>query len=271
MFLFKYLKYGFDFPNILARRKESLFKLIIFFILMVLISNVPHIYTILVNEGFNISFIEQQVKENPPYYGSFDLPDGMSIHYYGLDAPNNEVSFVTYEDYTFIFNAQEDSYDVSGKQILLKEDSIIYIDEEGNFLEGTYRGFNVPYDFDSVMLDAPGWYDNMVLLATNIEAGFSPYIIFYSIMSYTLVQLLTMSVLVAIIAGLVMLFKFGHSKFMSYGEALKVVILTVPVPVIIGFIVGFIADPLTPFIVQFGMGIITMYIMIKFSKFYFNG
>ncbi len=272
MFIIRYVKYAFDFPNILARRKESFIKILLFFILMVLISNVPHIYSIISNEGWSISFIESTMETDPPAYGSFDLPDDISIHYYGLDVPDSTEHFVEYKDYTFVFNAQEEDYsDIGGQKILLLVDKIIYINADGDRLEGTYRGFNTTYDFDSVMLDAAGWQSNIVLLASNIEAGFSSYVIFYSVITYTMVQLMTMSVLVLIIGGLLMLFKFGHSHFMSYPEALKIVVLTTPVPVFIGFVVGFIADPLTPFIVQFGMGVITMYVMVKFSKFYFNG
>jgi hypothetical protein len=54
MFIINYVKYGFDFPNIIARRKEPFIKVFIFFVLLVLISNVPHIISIVINEGWTI-------------------------------------------------------------------------------------------------------------------------------------------------------------------------------------------------------------------------
>lgn len=270
MFIIDYFRYGFDFPNILSRRKEPFIKVFIFFILLVLLSNVPHIISIVKNEGWTISFIEESFNQGTPAYGSFDLPDDISIHYYGIDAPNDNEHIIYFGDYMFVINAKDTSYDTSLSQILLREDEIIYIDEEENSLTGTYRGFSDVYDFDAVMLDVDNWQSNMMLFASSIEAGFSQYIIFYSMITYSGIQILTTTLLVVILSLIIRLFKFGYGHFMTYLEGLKILVFTLPVPVMIGLVVGLFVDSLTPFIVQFGMGVLTMYVLRKFGKYYFN-
>jgi maltodextrin utilization protein YvdJ len=231
---------------------------------------VPHIISIVKNEGWTISFIEESFNQETPAYGSFDLPDHISIHYYGLEAPNDEEHVLYFDDYMFVINAQESSYDTNLEQILLRENDIIYVDDEGNTLTGTYRGFDDVFDFDSIMLDVDQWQANMFKFASSIESGFSQYIILYSILTYSGIQLLTTTLLVVILSIILRLFKFGHGQFMTYIEGLKMLIFTLPVPVVIGFIVGLFIDSLTPFIVQFGMGVLTMYVMRRFAKYYFK-
>lgn len=270
MFLVNYFKYAFDFPNIIGKRKEPFIKVFIFFILLILLSNLPHVYTIVVNEGWAISFVEESFKQETPAFQTFELPSHMSIHYYGLETSDDLEHIIYYGDYMFVFNAQSE-HTTDLQQVLLKQDEIIYIDSEGHQLVGSYRGFSEVYDFDSVMLDASNWQSNMMLFASNIEAGFSQYIILYSLLTYTGVQLLTTMILIAVLGLILQMFRFGHSYFMTYFEGLKMLVFTLPIPVIIGFIVGFFMDSLTPFIVQFGMGMITMLVMMKFGKYHFNG
>jgi maltodextrin utilization protein YvdJ len=270
MFIINYFRYGFDFPNIIERRKEPFIKVFIFFILLVLLSNVPHIISIVKNEGWTISFIEESFNQETPAYGTFNFPDDISIHYYGLDTPNDDEHIMYFGDYMFVINAHETSYDTNLEQILLTEDKIIYIDEENNTLTGSYRGFNDVFDFDSVMLDVDNWQSNMLLFASSLEDGFSQYIIFYSMVTYSGIQILTTTLLVFILSLIIRLFKFGYGHFMTYVEGLKMLVFTLPFPVLLGLVVGLFIDSLTPFIVQFGMGVLTMYVLRKFGKYYFN-
>lgn len=270
MFIVNYFRYGFDFPNILARRREPFIKVLIFFILMVMISNVPHIYKIVDEEGWTISFIEESFKQKSPTYGDFDLPDDISIHYYGLQVPNNEEHILYTDDYMIVINAQSSSYDTTLEQVLLYQDEIKYINTDDETLTGSYRGFSETFDFDSVMLDVDNWQSNMYRFAESIEAGFSKYVIFYAIFTYTSVQILSTAILFIALSLILRLFKFGYTHYMSYFEGLKMLVFTLPIPVVIGFIVGFFIDPLTPFIMQFGIGLITMFVMLKFAKLHFT-
>lgn len=271
MFLIDYIRYAFDFPNIIARRREPFIKVFAFFVFMVLIGNIPHIINIIQTEGWTISFVSADFNQNAPTYGTFELPTDLSIHYYGLESTSDDETQLIFENYLFVFNAKDDSYDTNLEQILLQSNQIIYIDLDGNELIGSYRGFTDTLDLNQVMLDPVNWQANMISFADSIEAGFSRYIIFYSILSYSSVQLLSTGILLFAISLILMLFRFGHSHFMTYFEGLKMLAFSLPIPVFIGFIVGFFIDPMTPFIIQFGMGLITMLVMVKYGKAHFNG
>ena len=270
MFIVNYFKYGFDFPNILARRREPFLKVFIFFILMVMLSNVPHIFNIVKEEGWTISFIETSFKNETPTYGSFDLPSDISIHYYGLDTPNDDQHILYTDQYMIVILPNQSSYDSDLEQILLYEDEIVYINQSGERLKGNYRGFTEVYDFDTVMLDVENWQTHMYTFAENIEAGFSKYVIFYAIFTYTIVQIASTAILLIALSLILRLFKFGYTHYMTYFEGLKMLVFALPAPVFIGFIVGFAVDALTPFIVQFGLGLVTMLVMLKFAKYHFT-
>lgn len=267
MFLIKYLKYSFDFKNILKKGEEPFLKVLVYFLLLMLISTFPLSYLIVKHDGTQIDFIIEDMKDAPR---DWNLPiSGASIKGNKLVFLDNKEYLNTHKGITYIFNYQNDEYELTFKQILLKENNIIYIDGLGNVLESKgYNGFfQDEFDLTNLTRSTESDLNNYFLdFGYGIEKSFSAYIILYALLRNVLITLVINFVFVLLMALLMQLFRLGHAKFLTIMSSLKIVMLASLLPTILSFIFGLIVPGFAPVVFNLTLGLIIMIVMLVFSR-----
>src|SRR5690606_38643320 len=129
MFIIRYFKWGFQFPKLLTRTSEKLWKTLIYFILLTLISNFPLTWLTFEEQGSKLDFIEQDFLDSTP---EWNLPSG-NISANKLNMTDQNI-VRNHGDILYIFNYTSNDFDVNVKSVLLTETNTIFTDGEGNFL-----------------------------------------------------------------------------------------------------------------------------------------
>lgn len=268
MFILRYVKYSFNFSKVFTRVSEKSYKVIIYFLLLSLIQLFPMNYLIINEQGWRLDFIEEGFLVETP---DWQLPENCRITLNTLMCTGSESYLYEHQGITYIFNDQEESFDASIKQVIFRENEIIYTNGEGAHMIGRgYRGFVDELNFQSLNLTS-GEERQVAYLsfARQIENSFSPFIIFYTLLTNTVVSI-GLNVLFIILLSLVLqLFRFGYSKFFTYKESLKFLVFMMGLPAMLSFIVGLIQPAFSPVFFQLGMGIATMAVMLIYGKKYF--
>lgn len=264
MFIIRYFKWGFQFPKLLTHTSEKLWKTFLYFMLLVLITNFPLTWLAYNEQGSKLDFIEQDFIDETP---EWNLPSG-KIATGKLMMTETNVSR-THGDIIYVFNYTSDTFDTSIKSILLKEDYIIFTDGEGNFLQTDgYYGFEVAvFDFDSVNLLTD---DERALafqqFGHGLEKSFSTYIIFYTVLRNTLVQIGATFIFVLLLACIIQLFRFGFANFMTFKEGINFVILSSTLPSILALISGFLLPGFASVVFNLGLGLVVMLVLLVFLR-----
>ena len=263
MFIIRYAKNSFKFSEMIFKTKENLFKVFIYFILLSLISIFPMSLMIILEQGWRIDFVEQAFREKTP---TWELPRDSRIELGKYYSSTDEEVIYEHQGVTFIFNYQGGGYDKEEKQIIFAKDEIIYTNSNAE-MKGNYGGFDLPYRFNDInLLSNQERYDAFVDFGMRIENSFSPFIVFYSIVTNTL-SMMAANILFALLMSVVLqLFRFGYSTFFTYKESLVFITYSMTLPSILSFGVGLFAPGFSTVIYQFGIGIILMVVMLKYGK-----
>lgn len=267
MFLIRYIKYSFDFKTLLKRREEPFLKVLIYFIILMVITTFPLSYLIVTNDGTTINFVLEDMRKTPI---NWSLPNfDMEIKNDKLIYSGTEEYINTHEGITYIFNYQGDNYDLDKRQILLKEDHIVYLDGKGNYLisKGYSGFFQDSFDLTSLIRDQGEDRLNSYLdFGYGIEKSFSPYIILYALLRNFFVTIFINLAFVLLMSLIIQVFRFGHAKFMTILSGMKIVMLSTTIPALISFIMGILIPGLGPVVFNLGLGIIVMLVMLVFSR-----
>lgn len=296
MFLVRYFRDSFIFPRILPMRKEPFWKVLIYFIIIVLISLFPYSFSNLKHGGWNLGFVEQNLMQKDNI--EIDYPEGITIGPEGVQSDTGKEKSISlkqgskdYIQYRFYVSGDKDTVkseidkavsDIKSgigqpqflfTKVFSEEEvvggSIYFIDKKGNVNIGDYDGFESKFSFHELNLIEKGSKERMEALkgfSISIEKAFGKQNAFFTIVATSGIQILSYILLILILAGLLQLFKFGYVEFMSYLEGIKVVMLSMTIPSVISFIVGFFTHAFAPLFIQFGVGIILMIVMIKYGK-----
>lgn len=268
MFIFRMFRKSFQFKDLLKNVNEGLWKYIIYFILLVLIANFPQTLEVIRYEGTRLDFVVEDFDSQTPT--NWVMPTNIEIRG-GKLINNGDTNRYIYEHrgITYIINNTE-KIDVNEykNHIILSEESIMFIDGEGNFLEEFgYTGFTDIFRFIELNL-ASGEHKVEVYneFAKSIERSFSRPIILYTLIRNNLTQIFVNIIYVMILALLVQLFRFKFQEFLSFIGGLKFVILSLGLPALLTLIVGMFSPAFTPVVFQLASGMTIMLVMLVFSK-----
>lgn len=270
MFLVRFFKQSFQFPTLLKNANQKLWKIIIYFIILILIANFPANFQVVKEQGSKLDFLIEDFSNEIPV--NWDLPDDITVKGGKLITNGNTDEYInTFKGKTYIINKQlkVDNPNNYKNHILLYSESIIYVDSNGNVLEGfNYKGFESDeYSFKALKL-AHGDDLNILfnILASSIEKSFSSSIVLFTIIRNNLVQIFINVIYVIILAALVMLFKFAFQDFLTFKESITFVVLSLGLPAVITFGIGLLSFAFAPVVFQLTSGMVVMIVMLVFAK-----
>ncbi len=269
MFLITIFKKSFQLNKILTLRHLKFWKFLIYFLIVSTISLFSYNFTNLKEGGWKLGFVEHNFLsvEN----AGVRLPNNITIRQ--LSGVNGSSDFVVFKDskngdiiYRFEPTEENLNYELNVRQLLFTNKAIYYIKGDGqSILEGTYNGFPEEISFESIN-NSPNKKEELIKLASYIEKSFGSQNAFFTIITFSAVQIVLYIILLLVLGLLIQLFRFGYTNFMSYLDGIKIVIASMTIPSIVSFFVGFFTHALTPFIIQFGIAIILMIVMLKYGK-----
>jgi maltodextrin utilization protein YvdJ len=268
MFLVRYFKYSFQFDKMFIHLNEKFWKYLIYFFILSMINLFPMNFLIVKEQGWRLDFIEESLTSSTP---NWQLPETWSISGYKLITDTTTQHVEVHDGITYIFNFQGTDYDLTKKQIIFKESTIIYTNGDGARMVGyDYRGFADTISFLELNLSSgEERSQNYARFGQYIEESFGSYIVFYTLLVNTMTNMALNILFILILSLVIQLFRFGFSKFLSYKEGIKFLILVMGLPAILSFIVGLMEPAFSPVLFQFGMGLTTMIVLLIHGRKYF--
>lgn len=249
------LKSAYSIDAIFQLRKTPIIISLIFGIFLSMMQMTPFAFSLLKDDTYRwdekiweISDDEKAkiVESLPDYY----IQDGkLSSHeYYEIDVNEN---------IKILFNGDEDSI-TNG--LVFQQDHLVFV-EQGRQYTLSY----LPYEGTNF-----GDLRNMEI-STGYDAVFAPFakalkplLIVPYIMGNYQTGVLTFFIYTFVVAALSMLFKFGHTSFITYKEVLNIMIYSGTIPSIIALVFGLIFTPaFTTIIFNFGTPIIAYIVYLK--------
>lgn len=266
MFLINYFKDSFNFKELLVVKKRPMYKIIIYFVIIVFIATFPLTLEAIKNEGSRLDFVIEDFREVPV---SWDFPSGLEIRGYKLNIEEDMEIHYIHKEINYYFIGKDDIvYNDYLNSIVFLNDKIVYINENGNYMEGKdYQAFGLSYQFDAFRnASQQQKYDLYQEFAEKIESSFSNQIVLYTILRNISIQLFANIIYVLILSLLVQLYKFGYAKFISYLDGLKFVIVSLGAPAMLAFIIGIFSAAFAPVAFQLFSGLVVMLVPLIFGK-----
>lgn len=268
MFVIEYFFDSLKLKSILKSEEKSLFKLSIFFIILILISNFPASYEVVKNEGSRLDFIVESFDKGVPL--DWELPTDLVIKGGKLVSNSEDVYLFIHDGINYIFNNKEKvDPKTNHNSLIFSENTIIYVDNEGNVLEGIgYEGFSKD-EFRLNDINLATGEEKISLykeFASSTEKSFKKDIILYTLLRNNIIQISVNIIYALILALLVQLFRFGYQNFLNFKDGLKFVMMCFGVPAILTFIVGLMSTPFAPVVFQLSSGMIVMLVLLTQGK-----
>lgn len=268
MFLVRFLQYSLQYSKVFTHVNEKMWKIVIYFLILCMINVFPLNFLIVKEQGWRLNFIAESFTLETP---DWVLPETCGITASKLVCSDDTEYTYEHQDIVYIFNYQGTDYDLSKKQVLFKETTIIYTNGENASMVGyDYKGFNYSQSF--LELNLSEGVDRALLyeqFGQSIESSFSPYIVLYTLLVNTITSIALNALFLVILSLVLQLFRFGYTKFFTYVDSLKFLVYMMAVPAILSFVVGIFEPAFSPVFFQLGMGIITMIVMLRYGKKYF--
>jgi hypothetical protein len=263
MFLYRYFKHGFDYPNVFKKLIIN-FKVIIYFVILTFLTAFPLNYQIIREEGFRLDFIAESFQQSFPS-NTIDC----EISFAGIVC-EDDVYFqhegVTYYVETYASNKNYDT-----QSVILSEDKIYYLQGD-NILESRgYQGFSDTIDMGNLIFSNEE--EKAILwqaFGEGIEASFGSYIIFNALLTNTVIQFVIQFIFIIFLSFVVQLFKYQLSSFMTYQESLTFIIWMMTLPAVLSVVIAFIEPVFASVIYQFMVGIVIMIVMLKYGRKYYR-
>ncbi len=265
MFILRFFKTSFSFQTMLIEVNEPFWKYLLYFLIMIMLIAFPLNYTIVSEQGFRINFIEESFTQETP---NWVLPETCEIEAGSLTCDNPGTITLIHQDITYVINATQDMIDENQKAVYLLEDRLVYTNGVGASMTGYYhQGFLDRFSFRSLnLLEGTEKSLGYIAFAEQLENSFGPYIVFFSLLVNTLTTLGINIVFILMLSLVLQLFRLGYSKFFRYLDSLKFLIYTMTIPAVLSFLISWISMAFSPVIYQFGVGIITMVVMLTYGK-----
>lgn len=275
MFLVRIFRDSFFFNRILKLRSIAFWKFLIYFFIITVISLFSFNFTNLKEGGWKLGFVEYNFTSSEN--NNFKLPSDIVIRQLsGVNSLSGNSQAILLKDskngdimYRFLINEEGLVIDKEVRQLIFTDKNVYYVKGDGkSYIVGDYNNFPEETSFEAInnITNPIEKTEALKDLAKNIEKSFGSQNAFYTIMVFSSIQILLYVVLIAILAAVLQLFRFGYTKYMSYFDSVKIVIAAMTIPSVISFIIGFFTHALTPVIVQLGLGIILMIVMLKYGK-----
>ncbi len=278
MFLVRIFRDSFFLNRVLQLRFIKFWKFIIYFLIVSFLSLFSFNYTNLKKGGWKLGFVEYNFLSSENV--NVKLPNDIVIRRLsGVNSLSGQSQTVIYKDsknkdiqYRFLVNEDLlplNDHDLQVRQLIFTNKRVLYVKGDGTSpLEGDYNHFPEEVRFEDINNIANAKEKTQALknLANQIEKSFGKQNAFYTIVTYSTVQILLYIILILLLSGILQLFRLGYAKYMNYFDGIKIVISTMTIPSLLSFIIGFFTHALTPVIVQLGIGIILMIVMIKYGK-----
>lgn len=268
MFLVHFLQYSLQYSKVFTHVNEKMWKIVIYFLILCMINVFPLNFLIVQEQGWRLNFIAESFTLETP---DWVLPETCNIAASKLVCLDDTQYIYEHQDIIYIFNYQGSNYDLTKKQVLFKETTIVYTNGENASMVGyDYKGFDYSQSFLEFNLsegvDRALMYEQF---GQSIEASFSSYIVLYTLLVNTVTSIAMNALFLVLLSLVLQLFRFGYTKFFTYLDSLKFLVYIMAVPAIISFAVGLMEPAFSPVLFQLGMGIITMVVMLVYGKKYF--
>ena len=126
----------------------------------------------------------------------------------------NTKTILTHQDVTYIFNGTTADLDLVEKQMIFTEDHIIYSDGKGNQMNSQgYEGFESFNTNSFNLLEDDARKEAFQTFALSVEASFSRYIVLYSVITNTMVNMFIQLAFILLLALVLQLFRIWLSTF----------------------------------------------------------
>lgn len=257
------LKNSFRFSNIFALRKTSSKAFIWYFLIIVIFSSLPLNLLIISGQGWNLNAIVANLEEEDLTWLPRELPINFIVDpnrgLFSVNDDQNKYEFKS-SKYTFLINGQEGNYEAHPNLVVLTPDEVIFYNSKLKELRGSYRHLKMKVDFQQ-LTRMENITESKLMFVDIIESAFAPYFIFYSVLVWTIINLLMQTILLFMVAGIFMLIRINYQKVASYKEYLQIFIASYTVPVLVAVGIGLISEstaPFSPVILQFGTALMAV-------------
>lgn len=263
MFIFQYFGTSFrSLQKTLKLRFEPGWKIALYFFIMTIIASFPLNWEIIKQKGWQLNFVSTQLQNPIPEWYPNDLPFYCSIGKEGLQCLDETIFSFSHGDFIFFFNGLPDNYEIVQKTIVLDETTISFYDVSGILYQSGYQGFLTQKDFSELQrYEAEETID---FFANGIEDSLSGPIILFSVVTHTMINILINLFFIFTFALFLMIYKIGHSKFMTYLEAVKLTVIIMTIPVTVAFVVGLFGSATLSFntvIISFGIPLVAIFMI----------
>ncbi len=262
MFIIKYFKNTlYSLKGIYRFKDEKGYKIMLYFLLMSLISLLPHNLTIIQENGFKMGFISEGYNDSnkEQLYNSSLIKIGKA----GLRVEDT-FKLEEYEFDTFkLVIDYNDEYEVTDDTTLILKKYTTEYHSNNSMMYGDYNSFEDDIYIANLMFD-----DNVYMsLFTNLEKAFYPYITLFSLLVNTTANI-AMYLLMILLMGIILGFlKYKYSSYLSYKEIVKILVLSMTLPSVVVFIIGLFGGfAFTPVIMNFMIGGIGVLTILKVGK-----
>ncbi|MGD9886905.1 MAG: DUF1189 family protein [Bacilli bacterium] len=232
--------HSFSFSHIFGLKKAPLKTFILYFLFLVLLISFPLNYQIIKNDGFRgLNTVTYELRKANPNWLPDQLPSDMDISETGLHfIQDQEYQFsTTVEDvmYTVIINPKTSFVNLQNT-IVLGVNEITYYDAQGHYLKGDYQHVSEVVDFAELKIMEKSQAVDLFL--SLIDGSVSPYTVFYSVFTNTIIQLGMNIILVIILASIFLLIRVNFKPVTNFSDNLKIIISSMTIPGLISFLVG---------------------------------
>lgn len=261
MFLINGFKSVYSFKNIFNLKQQNLFKSLIYFLVISIISLLPHNLSIVREDGFKLGFISESYNDD----SRLELYDSnlIKIGSAGLRVSNEVIEEYSFNMYTLVIDYNDEYIWEEGNVLVLNKFNTRYYDDTGNTMQGNYDSFSIDINKSDLMFN-----DNLFLtFFTNLEKTFSSHIILFSVIINTTTNICMYLLMICALAFILGFLKYRFSYFPNYKQLLNVLIYSMSLPAVVVFVLGLFGSfAFTPVIMNFATGGIALLVILKVGK-----
>jgi len=229
-----------NFSEVFGLFEASLFKVIMYFILLNLMMFLPITMQVVNLENLDYSKYGFTFMEDLPDWLPSGLPTHCKIDNNELQCLNDDVfeyDIINRDTTYHIYFNVEDSVEINESDTIIFYQSVIHMNiGESSVLRLTYSGFGYT-DFNEINQMSPE--EASEILFESLFQSVKPAIILPIILVFVGILTLTNIILIFSIGTLSMLFKFNQSEFPRYQDIIKLMIFASTIPSIINLGLGF--------------------------------
>ena len=249
------LKSGYSIDSIFELRKTPIIISLIFGIFLSMMQMTPFAFSLLKDEAYRWDEKIWMLSDDEKAMIVESLPDYKIEN--GALSNNEFYEIKVNSDVKILFNGDAN---LVTNGLVFNHDHLIFVEQgrQYDLSYGEYEGTN----FGQLrQMDVASGYEGVF---APFAKSLKPLLIVPFIMGNYQTGILTFFIYTFVVAALSMLFKFGHTSFISYKEVLNIMIYSGTIPSIISLIIGLIISPaFTTIIFNFGTPLIAFVVYRK--------